>query len=349
MRQRAGIAPRDERRIMHADMVRHMEGAIRGANGRGPRGPTGVEDRGASARQDRELGRSKGLLQCGGRAAQSARREEARWPLGSRMPPYERGHGQTPAEQRGAHGVKDSMATPATRRGGATATTGVEFIARRARREPGARFSALMHHFWQAIARKLHGHFNYVSMTDNSPALWRSDYAVRRLLFIWVNAAASAAVSHGRASAGTKPGISSHAQAHWSHPILFGERSHEEACGGKPPAGFGEGETSNGARSTIVTLLTPYGGSNREHRADLSIGAVLPTRPETPEPIFTLSEFERRGRIAKRDEPSNRWVTAVHDPSLVPAAYTPSVGASPCRDPPARPGRGQCRMSDAYP
>jgi RNA-directed DNA polymerase len=52
-----------------------------------------------------------------------------------------------PAEQRGAHGVKDSRATPATRRGGTTATTGVESIARRARREPGATFTALMHHF----------------------------------------------------------------------------------------------------------------------------------------------------------------------------------------------------------
>jgi RNA-directed DNA polymerase len=55
--------------------------------------------------------------------------------------------GDTPAEPRGAHGVKDSRATPATRRGGGTATTGVESIARRARREPGAMCTALMHHF----------------------------------------------------------------------------------------------------------------------------------------------------------------------------------------------------------
>jgi RNA-directed DNA polymerase len=63
------------------------------------------------------------------------------------MPPYERGHGVTPAEQRGAHGVKGSTATPATRRGGAPATTGIEAIARRARRQSGARFTTLMHHF----------------------------------------------------------------------------------------------------------------------------------------------------------------------------------------------------------
>ena len=63
------------------------------------------------------------------------------------MPPYERRSGVTPAEQRGAHAVDRSMATPSTRRGGATATTGVERIARRARRQPQTRYTALMHHF----------------------------------------------------------------------------------------------------------------------------------------------------------------------------------------------------------
>lgn len=52
-----------------------------------------------------------------------------------------------PAEPRGAHGVTDSRATPSTHRGGATATTGVESIARRARREPGATDTAPMPHF----------------------------------------------------------------------------------------------------------------------------------------------------------------------------------------------------------
>jgi hypothetical protein len=51
-----------------------------------------------------------------------------------------------PAEQRGAHGSADSRATSATHRGGTTATTGVESIARRVRREPGATCTALMHH-----------------------------------------------------------------------------------------------------------------------------------------------------------------------------------------------------------
>jgi RNA-directed DNA polymerase len=53
----------------------------------------------------------------------------------------------TPAEHRGAHGSADSRATSATHRGGTTATTGVESIARRVRREPGATCTALMHHF----------------------------------------------------------------------------------------------------------------------------------------------------------------------------------------------------------
>jgi hypothetical protein len=62
------------------------------------------------------------------------------------MPSYERRSGVTPAEQRGAQPVARSMATSATRRGGATTTTGVERIAQRARSQPEACFTALMHH-----------------------------------------------------------------------------------------------------------------------------------------------------------------------------------------------------------
>jgi RNA-directed DNA polymerase len=63
------------------------------------------------------------------------------------MSPYERGGGVTPAEQRETQPVADSTATPSTRRGGLTATTGVESIARRARSNPAEPFTALMHHF----------------------------------------------------------------------------------------------------------------------------------------------------------------------------------------------------------
>jgi RNA-directed DNA polymerase len=83
----------------------------------------------------------------GGRVAQPANRQEARRPMGSRMSPYEPGRGVTPMEQRGAHAVARSTATPATRRGGSAAKTGVERIANGARREPQTRYTSLMHHF----------------------------------------------------------------------------------------------------------------------------------------------------------------------------------------------------------
>jgi RNA-directed DNA polymerase len=40
---------------------------------------------------------------------------------------------------------------------------------------------------WQAITRKLRGHFNYFGVTDNSRALYRFKEAVRKLLFKWLN------------------------------------------------------------------------------------------------------------------------------------------------------------------
>jgi hypothetical protein len=197
MRTREGIEPRDEQRIVGADLLSNREGHIQGAQGQGSREPTGVGDRGTSTGQDRELGRSDALLQRGGRAAQPAHREEAQRRIGSRMPPYERGRGVTPAEPRGARTVTDSMATPATRRGGTPATTGIESTARRA-------------------------------------------------------------------------------------SIPSGDRLYEEACAGKPPAGFCEGETHNGAGSNTVTLPTPKGGSNREHKAALHTGGVLSTSTVLP-------------------------------------------------------------------
>ena len=36
---------------------------------------------------------------------------------------------------------------------------------------------------WQALARKMRGHFNYFGVTDNSRALYRFEHAVHRLLF----------------------------------------------------------------------------------------------------------------------------------------------------------------------
>jgi RNA-directed DNA polymerase len=40
---------------------------------------------------------------------------------------------------------------------------------------------------WQAIARKMRGHFNYFGVTDNSRAFYRFERAVYKLLFKWLN------------------------------------------------------------------------------------------------------------------------------------------------------------------
>ena len=40
---------------------------------------------------------------------------------------------------------------------------------------------------WQAMTRKLRGHFNYFGVTDNSRALYRFKEAARKLLFKWLN------------------------------------------------------------------------------------------------------------------------------------------------------------------
>ena len=63
MRKREGNEPRHENARVGADVLRITEGHIKGANGHGPREPTGVDDRGTSPRQSRELGRSYGFFQ----------------------------------------------------------------------------------------------------------------------------------------------------------------------------------------------------------------------------------------------------------------------------------------------
>src|SRR4029453_19588706 len=82
----------------------------------------------------------------GGRMVQPAHWQALQRSRGSRMSPYERRSGVTPAEQRGAQSADHAMATPSTRRGGATTTTGIEWRAQRARSQPATLFTALMHH-----------------------------------------------------------------------------------------------------------------------------------------------------------------------------------------------------------
>ena len=147
MRTREGIEPRYGQRSVGADVGSKTEGHSRGADGHGPRAPPGVEDRGTSSRQSRELGRSHRPLHGRGEGGTTHDGKEARRPMGSRIPPYEQRRGGTPPEQREVPMVAHSMATPPTRRGGPTAPTGVEWIAQQARRAPQTRYTALMHHF----------------------------------------------------------------------------------------------------------------------------------------------------------------------------------------------------------
>src|SRR6266850_1980496 len=147
MRKREGMEPRNVRHTVGADLVNNREGYIKSVHSHDAGEPTGVRDRSTSPRQSRELGRSAVLLSPGGRVAQPVNGEDTQRSSGSRMPSYEHRSGVTPAEQRKAQTVADSTATPATRRGGVTATTGVESIARRARSHPAEPFTALMHHF----------------------------------------------------------------------------------------------------------------------------------------------------------------------------------------------------------
>ena len=148
MRKREGIEPRYGYEIVGADVVRFTEGNIQGAQtAMAPANLPGSKTVARHPGRDGNSGGPRGSSKDGRRVAQPDNREEARQPMGSRMSPYERRRRVTPLEQRGAQTVDRLTATPPTRRGGATATTGVERIATRARREPQTRYTALMHHF----------------------------------------------------------------------------------------------------------------------------------------------------------------------------------------------------------
>jgi RNA-directed DNA polymerase len=40
---------------------------------------------------------------------------------------------------------------------------------------------------WQAVSRKMREHFNYFGVTDNSPAVYRFERVVQRLVLKWLN------------------------------------------------------------------------------------------------------------------------------------------------------------------
>src|SRR5262249_42958715 len=124
MRTREGIEPRHGYSTVDADVVMFTEGYIKGAQpAMAPANPLGSK---TVARHQGSVGNTGdplGSSRDGSRVAQSAHREETRYPKGSRMPPYERRRGGTPTEQREVQKGARSRATPATRRGGTTATT----------------------------------------------------------------------------------------------------------------------------------------------------------------------------------------------------------------------------------
>jgi hypothetical protein len=147
MRTREGMEPRHGYSTVDADVVMFTEGHIKGAQpAMAPTNPPGAK---TVARHQGSVGNSGAPLGSsteGSKVAQPAHREETPRPRGSRMPPYERRRGVTPTEQRGAQRGARSLATPATRRGGITATTGIERRATRARQAPQTRYPALRHH-----------------------------------------------------------------------------------------------------------------------------------------------------------------------------------------------------------
>ena len=101
MRKREGIEPRYRHESVGAEAVNKVEGNSEGAAmARALTNPPGSE---TGARHQGKVGNTGGPMGSsreGRRAAQSAHREEARRPRGSRMSPYERGRGVTPTEQR---------------------------------------------------------------------------------------------------------------------------------------------------------------------------------------------------------------------------------------------------------
>ena len=124
----------------------------------------------------------------------------------------------------------------------------------------------------------MRGHCNSFGVTDNSRALYRFEQAVLHRYASCSTAGANGAASRGRAFAAIEHGIPSRGLAPSSPCIPSGESPSEEACAGKPQAGFCEGEAHNGAGSNSVTLSRPKGESNGEYKADLHTEGV-PKKP----------------------------------------------------------------------
>ena len=148
MRKREGIEPRYGYETVGADMLSFIEGNIKGADETmAPANSLGSK---TVARHQGRVGNSGGPMGSsreGRRAAQPDNREEAPTTHGKSDALVRATKWGNAPRAKGAQMAARSTATPPTRRGGPAATTGVERIATRARREPLTRYTALMYHF----------------------------------------------------------------------------------------------------------------------------------------------------------------------------------------------------------
>jgi hypothetical protein len=89
VRKREGIEPRNENAIVGADVFSITEGYIKGVQSAMTlANPPGSE---TGARHQGKVGNSGGPMGSfthGSRVARPANRDEAQWPIGSRMPSY---------------------------------------------------------------------------------------------------------------------------------------------------------------------------------------------------------------------------------------------------------------------
>ena len=133
---------------------------------------------------------------------------------------------------------------------------------------------------WQAMGRKMRGHFNYFGVTDNSRALYRFEHAVHQLLFKGLNRRSQRrSFTWERFRRYCHPAPPPTA---WTLGTAYSRgvnaRLKRLVRENRRQASV-RGRRTTSAGSNTVTLPRPKGGRNREHKADLHTGGVLSTRP----------------------------------------------------------------------
>jgi hypothetical protein len=146
--------------------------------------------------------------------------------------------------------------------------------------------------------------------------------------------------------------IHSHVQGRCSPWTPLGEELVEEACAGKPQAGFGAGEAHNGAGSHTGTRSRPKGERNREHKAALHTGGVLATRLGKPIGDPPHRTAQHCAATSTSDSSSGYghpvlWQYAAMNRTGTTRRWRESsVPATACSGPTAC-GRGRCRYADS--